>query len=285
MSKIKGEEVEQLRLNSLQANLRIDRDTFSSNIPFPHICFDNFLAEEVARKIHDEFPITGEGQWIQYFHYNERKSGLNNQSLLPKPVKNLIDQLHSYEFCNYLSQLSGIKNLIPDHTLEGGGLHSSERGGYLNIHADFTVHPHNPTWERRLNLLIYFNQDWKKEFGGDLEFWSNDMKKCIKQIEPIFNRCAIFATKADSYHGFPEPLKCPEGERRLSLALYYYTQSDQKVKIKPTNYKSRPEDGLKSILIWLDKKVVSIYTLVKKRFGLNDDMASLFLGFFRRKKR
>ena len=60
--------------------------------------------------------------------------------------------------------------------LEGGGLHQSPAGGFLNIHADFTVHPHHRNWQRRANLLLYLNDDWKPEYGGDLELWTKDMK-------------------------------------------------------------------------------------------------------------
>jgi hypothetical protein len=34
---------------------------------------------------------------------------------------------------------------------------------------------------------------------------------------------AIFSTTDKSYHGHPDPLQCPEGMSRKSLALYYYS--------------------------------------------------------------
>jgi len=64
-----------------------------------------------------------------------------------------------------VSELTGIPNLLADDMLEGGGLHQSLRGGFLNMHADFTVQPHERQWQRRVNLLIYFNQDCLPEYN------------------------------------------------------------------------------------------------------------------------
>ena len=56
----------------------------------------------------------------------------------------------------------GASEKLIDDSLEGAGLHQSGRGGFLNVHADFTVHPKQRTWRRRVNLLIYFNPAVKK---------------------------------------------------------------------------------------------------------------------------
>ena len=120
----------------------------------------------------------------------------------------------------WLEKLTGIPNLKADHSLEGGGLHQSKRGGFLNIHADFTIHPHKTNWQRRVNVLLYLNEDWKDEYGGFLELWSRDMKRMEQSISPIFNRCVIFNTDKDSFHGLPEPIKCPEEMTRKSSSVY-----------------------------------------------------------------
>ena len=65
-------------------------------------------------------------------------------------------------FLAFLEQLTGIHGLLPDDSLMGGGLHQSGDGGFLNIHADFTGHPHQERWRRRINLLIYLNPTWQE---------------------------------------------------------------------------------------------------------------------------
>ena len=54
-----------------------------------------------------------------------------------------------------LHQVTGIDDLIPDLLMRSGGMHRSTKGSYLNIHADFTVHPNYKNWHRKLNLLVY----------------------------------------------------------------------------------------------------------------------------------
>jgi hypothetical protein len=175
---------------------------------------------------------------------------------------------------------------MPDDTLEGGGLHQSGRGGFLNVHTDFSYHHYRKDWHRRVNLILYLNPNWHEEWGGAIELWDRDMRQCVVKIPPLFNEALIFETNDISYHGFPEPLRCPDGESRKSIALYYYTlDSDAHVKARSTDYRSRPEDGpLKSALIWLDKEAVDLYSRAKARFGFSDELASRILGFLSRKR-
>ena len=257
---------------------------YQTDQPFPHITLDNFLEGKAATKAMQAFPAVRDEGWIHYVHVNEKKHGLNKMELLPKFIQELIKVLNSKECVDFISELTGIENLVADETLEGGGLHQSQRNGFLNIHADFTVHPHRRNLRRRVNLLIYLNEDWKESYNGHLELWSRDMKGCIQKISPIFNRCVIFNTDEDSYHGLPEPIQCPEDMTRKSIALYYFTEESNPIK-RATNYRARPGDGAKSILIYLDKKLIAFYTNLKGWLGINDDFASKVLNFFNRKKR
>ena len=51
------------------------------------------------------------------------------------------------------------------------------------------------------------------------------------------------------------------------------------------DYFARPQDGWKkSVMIWLDKKAVDLYSRAKARFGFSDEFASKVLGFLSRKK-
>ncbi|MEO1437455.1 MAG: 2OG-Fe(II) oxygenase, partial [Bacteroidota bacterium] len=178
--------------------------------PYPHIQFDQFLENWAAKKAKDSFPAVGEEGWTHYIHVNEKKHGLNKIDRIPSFLQKVIHQLNHPDFVAQISKLTGIPDLLPDPSLEGGGLHQTQRDGFLNIHADFTVHPHKRNWRRRVNLLIYLNEDWQPEYKGDLELWSRDMKACEQKIAPLFNRVVLFNTDQDSYHGLPEPIQCPE---------------------------------------------------------------------------
>ena len=68
---------------------------------------------------------------------------------------------------------------------------------------------------------------------------------------------------------------------RKSLALYYYTALENlDFKATSTNYKARPGDGWKIPFIWLDKKILHVYSVFKAKFKLSDDLASKILGIF-----
>jgi Rps23 Pro-64 3,4-dihydroxylase Tpa1-like proline 4-hydroxylase len=262
------------------------KKTYSTDNPFPHIVIDNFLRPDELAKAEKEFPPIDDAGWIHYLHFNEKKHGLNKMEMIPLECRGLIQELNSPAFIAWLSEITGIPNLLPDESLEGGGLHQSKRGGFLNIHADFTVHPHKRNWRRRVNVLVYLNKNWEEEYKGHLELWTRDMKRCAAKISPIFNRCVIFNTDYDSFHGVPEVINCPENMTRKSLALYYFTEEKVMPKKVNTNYKAKPEESSqKKWLVWLDKQVLWTYSRVKSTLGLNDEFASKILRFFGGKKK
>ena len=254
--------------------------------PFPHIHLKDFLEEDAARSLAEQFPQPSSDAWIQYKHFNENKSGLTKRELFPEGLQKLVDELNSQEFLDWLSELTGIPNLVADPTLEGGGLHQAGRGGFLNLHTDFTMHHRHKQWRRRINLILYLNPEWREEWGGAIELWDSQMKECCASVPPFLNHALIFSTVDDSYHGFPEKLRCPEGVSRKSLALYYYTvESGATFTSQSTDYHARPSDSkAKAALIWLDKQAVHFYSRAKEKFGISDNAASKILGFLSRKK-
>jgi len=176
--------------------------------------------------------------------------------------------------------------LIPDPSLEGGGLHQSGRGGFLNVHTDFSMHHYQKNWRRRVNVIVYLNPAWQDQWGGAIEFWEKGMQRCAAKYSPLLNHAVIFTTDERSLHGFPDPLRCPEGVARKSLAFYYYTVEEHaKASSHSTDYFARPGDTWKEkLLIWTDKKAVDLYSRAKARLGFSDEFASRILGFLSRKK-
>ena len=205
------------------SNLAINNSkTYSQAEPFPHIVIDNFLPESLLNNILGEFPKPEEINWKNFNAATEKKLASTSELQLGEATRLLLYQLNSSTFIHFLETLTGIDGIIPDPHFVGGGLHQIERGGYLKVHVDFNRHK-KLRLDRRLNLLIYLNKNWKEEYGGHFELWDREMTKCEKKILPIFNRCVIFSTTDFSYHGHPDLLNCPEGWTRKSLALYYYS--------------------------------------------------------------
>ena len=172
---------------------------------------------------------------------------------LPSRTRAFLKILNSEGFCKFLSDLTGIKNLVADPTLDGGGIHCIKRGGFLKVHSDFNFH-HKLKMHRRLNHLLYLNKDWQRDWGGALELWDQSMTQCVKRVLPMFNTVVIFSTTDQSFHGHPEPLNCPENRFRNSLAVYYYTvdrpcdELTQRGLDAITDYRPRPGEAFKPLV-------------------------------------
>jgi len=258
--------------------------TYASALPFPHIVLDGAIDGDRIDAAATSFPEADGPNWTSYLHLNERKRGNTHLDTWPSELQTVAKELMSPPFIAFLEQLTGIPALLPDPSFDGGGLHRSERGGFLNIHTDFTAHHGQVGWERRINVLLYLNEDWDEAWGGHLEFWSADMQRCETLVAPALNRMVVFTTTTSSYHGHPAPLSCPEGTARESLALYYFTSGSSKP-VRTTDYRARPGDGLKRVGIYLDKKVLRLYDIVKHRTGVSDVVVSRWLSRLSRRRR
>lgn len=275
-------------MERLNEDLATTAPSYRSAEPFPHIVIDDVLHESAFAEAARAFPAKDDPFWKGYLHVNETKYSNTQPDSWDPTLQQLAQEFCSPAFVEYLEQLTGIANLIPDYTMDGGGLHQTLRGGHLNIHADFSTHHTHPTWARRVNILLYLNEEWHDDWGGKLELWDQDMTACQARVTPAGNRMLVFTTSADSFHGHPDGLTCPPDQARRSLALYYFTQEDAPVRIS-TNYRSRPgESPLRKAAIAADRRTVDLYDRVKRGLGISDETAHKALNVLsrlRRKKR
>lgn len=197
---------------------------FHNSKPFNHLIIDNFFKEEIANKIIEEFPKYNSNAWYIYDNPIENKKTCNDWNKFGEVTYSVFNYLNSQHFLNHMNFLVG-DTLYSDPGLHGGGWHMHGRGGKLNIHLDYDIHP-KLGLQRKLNLIVYMTPDWNPEWGGGLEFWDHDEetnspKSCVKVIENKFNRAILFDTTQNSWHGLPAELNCPVGTYRRSLATYY----------------------------------------------------------------
>lgn len=214
--------------------------------PFPHIVLDNFLPSEMANALLENFPNEAKSNDKVY---EKGYGGLFKRQIFPYDCEPYVQAAFSFfnsaPMLKFLEDLTNIKGLLPDPYFTGGGLHETSAGGLLGIHADFRVNEKLQLL-RRVNLLIYLNKDWKDDYAGKLELWDKEMTYKVKEVSPVFNRCVIFNTDEDSFHGHPEPLTAPDGVTRKSIALYYYTATPIKNdsgESRHTLYVARPQDS------------------------------------------
>jgi Rps23 Pro-64 3,4-dihydroxylase Tpa1-like proline 4-hydroxylase len=215
-------------------NFRNLHSAYTNAKPFPHIVIDHFMdpldalfckheMEKYTQWGYDNTEYSKEAQKNKFFTPWREENLKDIEKDMPLTWKYL-KYYNSRAFIKQLEDLTGIKNLIPDNSFAGGGVHRIDSGGKLSVHTDYAKHPNEESLYRRINLLIYLNEDWNEEWGGSLQLWKNDMSECVQEIQPTMNRAVIFNTTSKSLHGHPHPLNTPENISRYSIALYYFTK-------------------------------------------------------------
>lgn len=214
---------------------------YNSAVEFPHIVFDNFInktiLDDVSREalflVNEEDSETsewrmGSKQWNDMIDHNDQvsKRGIRELEKMPFYMNLLCRYFNSDEFMTFMRDLTGIEDLVPDDGYEGGGFHVTYPGGLLNIHHDFNFKDDMgpERMYRKVNLLIYLNEEWEDRWQGALELWKSDLTESLKTIQPKYGRAIMFNIE-NAMHGHPHPLNCPGTESRRSLAFYYYSKT------------------------------------------------------------
>lgn len=210
--------------------------------PYPHIVIDDFIDVDVLRHLLSEWPVTTEHR--KYYDRSQERLKYEWQphELTTPALRSFLAEMNAEPMLRFISSLTGIPKLIADPYYAGAGLHETKRGGHLGIHADFNIHK-GMNLQRRINLLIYLNDDWSPEWNGDLEIWSTDMTERRVSVAPTLGRAVVFNTDLDSFHGVPDAIACPPDRSRRSIALYYYTAPEAGLASLPkrtTVFKPRP---------------------------------------------
>jgi len=216
--------------------LRLPRDVkslsfdYRSAAPFPHLILDNLFSEDLLDRVIGELPPLSDAHWVRHDNDHLRQFNLRSAVDLGEAGSQLVAFLHSARFLYFLSDVTGIRELLPDPYLQGAGYHMIPRGGKFDVHVDRNM-AYSTGLIRRLSLLIYLNRNWKHEYGGQLELWSKDGKRPEVIIEPTFNRMTIFEITDENYHGVPAVVRCPKGHSRNCFVVYYHTAQPQDLKL------------------------------------------------------
>ncbi len=210
-------------VNPLDAKALARQFREAAPIRFFHI--DGFLRPEFARAVRDAYPAYEEASHLgrEFRAVNEQlKVQICDADRFPEPVRQLARVLAAPELVETLTEITEIPGLLADDTLAGGGMHLMGSGGRLDVHVDFNYLEERGL-HRRLNILVFLNDPWEESWGGNLELWDPEVRRCLRSFTPELNRCVVFNTTESSFHGVT-PLRCPAGRTRNSFAAYYYTE-------------------------------------------------------------
>ena len=229
------------------------REQFRAAKPFPFFAIDDFLDATFAADVVAAYPTYEQARQMgrEFSGVNERlKVDVSSSSRFPAPVKQLSDAMASTEFLGALEQITGIKSLLADANLLGGGMHLTGPSGLLDVHVDFNYDERRKL-HRRLNILVYLNPGWQDSWGGAIELWDKDVKNCVQSFQPILNRCVVFETSEISFHGVSQN-RCPPGQVRKSFAAYYYTKEAPEGwdgVAHSTVFRARPDEFLRGAIL------------------------------------
>lgn len=198
------------------------RAAYQSASPYPYVIIDDFLTPEFAQRIHDEARATAANQDASNGVTQSLKVACTNWAAFSENTHSLIAYFNSAEFIANIGRIVGIDDLFGDAELEGGGIHMTRRGGFLKMHTDFNWHARLEA-DRRINILLYLNKQWKEEYRGELVL-ADIPQKNVTSVKPIFNRMVIFNTNDSTLHGHPDALMFPDDYPRTSIAMYYYSK-------------------------------------------------------------
>src|SRR5688572_3494597 len=264
-------------LELINKNLQLEMlplgERFQKNTPFPHLVLDQFFRPDFAQRLLDAFPSFDPQKAMNELGVVGGKAVHQNIRELAQPYKDLDELVQSEDFLKFTSGITRIPDLIYDPDYVGGGTHENLHGQELDPHADFNYHPAYK-WHRRLNLLIYLNPEWEEDWGGSIELHSdpwNPEGNEVKSSLPIMNRCLIFETSEQSWHGFKR-IKLPDNQRglsRKSIAFYFYTKERPQSEIRPehgTFYVPRqPSEHIQAGYTLTDSDVNELKTLLARR--------------------
>lgn len=221
--------------NSIFSFPSIDQAEYLNAQPFAHATFKDIFSREFLIQVANEFPDLAINADRIFNNHHEKKHVTFGESKLSDSSKTLVRFCNSEPFLKWLSGLTGIDNLMPDPYLIGGGYHEIKSGGKLGIHVDFNKHG---LWgaDRRVNVLIYLNENWQPTWGGGIKLYDTDLNEKVC-VFPELGNVVIFSTTDKSWHGHPEPLTCPKDRSRKSIALYYYTAPEMDWKANDTIFR------------------------------------------------
>lgn len=213
-----------INFDYIEANKEQYRNSFLNAKPFCLVAIDGFCHQDKAEQLYSNIPEI-ETQSADYV-FAKNKFEKSKFWTMGGIFQELYDDLVSKRFEAWLKYVTN-EEVFVDPDFYGGGIHQGKAGSFLDMHADFNYHPLKENWFRNLNLLLYLNKDWKKEYGGELRLEHADTGDKTEVDVPL-NRFVIMHSRGYTLHGY-DPIRFPEGKYRTSIAAYAFTQHERKM--------------------------------------------------------
>ena len=241
-------------LKRLQDESESQRHLYNTAHPYPHVVIDNLFETALLNRVVAEFPKAKDRDWLVWDTQHELKTtskGIDGLSIF---TQLFCLWLNSRDVIGAIESIVGVDNLVGDPLFHGAGLHEMYRGGWLEMHADYTRHFTLPLM-RRFNILVYLNQDWDAAWGGELVLQNPKNQGNKASYAPLFNRTIIFPTTSQTFHGVPNALLCPPDRSRKLLSIYYWRPIPMPLWSKAGTPLLWSSDRKKELKSWFGKQV------------------------------
>jgi hypothetical protein len=224
------------------------RQAWAAAEPFPSVLIDGFLAPAFARDVAAALPSFEEARsrGREFRAVNERgKVQVTQAEHFPPAIRALRELFAAPELLAALERITGVRGLLADDELVGGGIHVMAPGAHLDVHVDFNCIADRGIY-RRLNALLFLNETWEDGWGGELELWDEHVARRHHAFAPRLNRLVLFETSERSFHGVRR-VTSPPGAVRRSFAVYYYTReaAPGQAASHDTLFRARPDERFK----------------------------------------
>ena len=259
----------QIIVNRLEGDINRLNKNFTksiSEVGVRYFTFDNLLPISVAHQIFAAFPSHESMRFMNSFR--ERKYTSKSFENFDPLMADITFALQDTQIIKIIEQITGINNQIPDPSLYAGGLSAMDKAHFLGPHID-NSHDGDRNNYRTLNLLYYVTPDWKAEYGGNLELWDSKVRRNMT-IVSAFNRLVVMETNPWSWHSVS---KVESDRMRCCVSNYYFspfspTGIDY---FNVTEFTARPDQKVRKIISWADKKLRTAARLIKRNgFGKKD---------------
>ena len=214
--------------NNLIENVNDYSKKFETAKPFKHVEIPSFFEDSLVDEILEQFPVPKKEEMINEFGGRNQKYACHDVRNIGPAFRKIDDYIRSKSFQTFMRELTGIDDLLYDPEYHGAGTHDNMSGQGMDPHIDFNFH-RTTGYHRRINAIIYLNDEWKESWGGCLQLHRNPWDPENDEIQtflPLKNRCILFETNEYSWHGF-ESVRHPTNPNisRKSFTIYMYTKT------------------------------------------------------------
>lgn len=233
------------------------REEYQRSKPYHHVMIDDFLGEEIAKKLSKSFPAD------ELFNnpkkdLHENKLEGDRFDLYPDIFSALKAEIAKPEFSKFIASITGIEGAFVTDDSYGVGIQKGKKGSFEDVHIDFNIHPEKDV-QHRLNFQLFLSPTWKAEWNGALEMWNDCVSKCNKAVSCKFNRAIIFEVKDTAYYGYTKPLECPDhADRKVFSANFYTVKEKQDIAYHDTIFPISKETQSKPSIFSSIKKALNV---------------------------